>query len=92
MRKLITAAILAASLAGVAGAASAQGVVVVERYGHWDPAWGSAPPAPHAGWRRWRGHETGWYNHVHSCSVRYRFYDARRDMYRTGHRWVACRD
>jgi len=24
--------------------------------------------------------------------VRYHGYDARRDMYREGHRWVSCRD
>jgi opacity protein-like surface antigen len=90
MRKLLFAALAAATLAGAAGAASAQ-PVVVERYGHWDSAWGVAPPPPRAAWRRWRGHEHEWYGHVHTCMV-HPGYDARRDMWRDGHRWVACVD
>jgi hypothetical protein len=91
MRKLIFAGLAAATLMGAAGVSSAQ-PVVVERYGHWDPTWGVAPPAPMHSWRRWRGHENGWYSHVHNCMVRYHGYDARRDMYREGRRWVACAD
>jgi opacity protein-like surface antigen len=71
MRKLLFAALAAATLAGAAGAASAQ-PVVVERY-------------------RWRGHEHEWYGHVHTCMV-HPGYDARRDMWRDGHRWVSCVD
>ncbi len=91
MRKIITAALAAASLIGTAGAASGQ-TVVVERYGRWEPAWGVAPPAPNHRWRHWRGHEANWYGHVHNCMTRYTTYDARRDMYRVHKRWVACRD
>jgi hypothetical protein len=90
MRKLMIGGLAAATLLGAASTSSAQ--VVVERYGHWEPAWGSAPPPPHHGWRRWRHHEANWYGHVHNCMVRYHGYDARRDMYREGHRWVACVD
>ncbi len=95
MRNLLTAGLAAASLitgatafTGVAGAQT----VVVERYGHWDPTWGAAPPPPMRRWRHWRGHEANWYNHVHGCMVRYHGYDARRDMYREGRRWTMCRD
>jgi hypothetical protein len=90
MRKLLFAGLAAATLLGAASAGSAQ--VVVERYGHWDSAWGAAPPAPMHKWARWRGHEADWNGHVHSCMTRYHGYDARRDMYREGHRWVACAD
>jgi len=86
MRKLLFATLAAATLLG--GAATAQ---PVERWGHWDPTWGVAPPPPHAGWRRWHGHEAEWYGHVHTCMGR-PGYDARRDMWRDGHRWVACAD
>ncbi len=55
MRKLLFAGLAAATLLGAASGSSAQ--VVVERYGHWDPAWGAAPPAPMHRWRQWRGHE-----------------------------------
>lgn len=95
MRKLLTAGLAAALIAGaagVAGATAAQTTVVVERYGHWEPAWGAAPPAPLHRWRHWRGHEHEWYGHVHSCMTRYSTYDAHRDMYRVGHRWVMCHD
>lgn len=91
MRKLLFAGLAAAMLLGGAGASSAQ-TVVVERYGHWDPEWGAVPPAPMHRWHRWRGHEHEWYGHVHDCMVRYHGYDARRDMYREGRRWVLCRD
>jgi opacity protein-like surface antigen len=87
MRKLITAGLAAAMLAGVAGAAAAQ-PVVVERYGHWDQTWGAPPPPP---MRHWRGHRTEWYGHVHGCQTRYTTYDPHRDMYRVHNRWVACR-
>jgi hypothetical protein len=90
MRKLMIAGLAVATLLGAASTSSAQ--VVVERYGHWDQGWGVAPPPPHHAWRRWRGHEGAWYGHVHNCMVRYHGYDARRDMYREGHRWVACVD
>jgi hypothetical protein len=90
MRRTILAGLTAALLAGAAGASVAQ---PVERWGHWDPTWGAAPPPPsRALMRHWRGHEAAWYGHVHSCLVRYHTYDARRDMYREGRRWVACRD
>jgi len=89
MKKLISAALAAATLAA-AGGAGAQ-TVVVERYGHWDPTWGAMPPAPHARMAYWRHHRADWYGHVHNCMVRYQRYDARRDMYYEGHRWVACR-
>ena len=91
MRKVITAGLAAVALAGAAGAANGQ-TVVVERYGHWDPAWGAVPPPPRAAWRHWRGHEANWYGHVHQCMVKYRYYDPARDMYRVGKRWVACHD
>lgn len=97
MRKFMIAGLAAAMAAG-AGAATvstsaAAQPVVVERYGHWDPAWGVVPPAPMHRWRHWRGeHEHEWYGHVHNCLVRYSTYDARRDMYLEGHRWVSCRD
>jgi hypothetical protein len=91
MRKLILAGLTAALLAGASGAAAI--AQPVERWGHWDPAWGAAPPPPsRALMRRWRGRETGWYDHVHGCMARYHAYDPRRDMYREGRRWVACRD
>jgi hypothetical protein len=88
MRKLILAALAGATLVG-AGAASAQ--VVVERYGHWDPAWGAAPPPPPARVTYWRHHrhENEWYEHVHNCMTHER-YDARRDMYFEHRHWVAC--
>jgi hypothetical protein len=88
MRKLMFAGLAAATLLGAAGVSSAQ---PVERYGHWDNAWGVAPPAPRHEWARWRGHEAEWYGHVHTCMV-HKGYDARRDMYREGHRWVSCAD
>ena len=56
MRKLLFAGLAAATLLGAAGASSAQ-TVVVERYGHWDPAWGAVPPAPLHRWHHWREHE-----------------------------------
>ena len=94
MRKLMFAGLAAATLMGAAGAASVSSAqpVVVERYGHWDNTWGHAPPPPLHKWHRWRGHEADWYGHVHNCMVRYHGYDARRDMYREGRRWVACTD
>jgi hypothetical protein len=92
MRKIMFAGLAVAALLGASGAASARQVVVEERYGHWDPAWGVAPPAPHHSWHRWHGRESAWYGHVHNCLVRYHTYDAHRDMYREGHRWVACND
>jgi hypothetical protein len=92
MRRLILAGLAATALVS-GGAASAQTVTVQERWGHWDPTWGHQPgPPPHAMWRHWRGHEANYYGHVHNCMVRYHTYDAHRDMYRVGHRWVACRD
>jgi hypothetical protein len=95
MRKLLTAGLALAAGVGASSitfeAANAQ-PVVVERYGHWDDTWGRAPPPPLRRWHNWRGHETNWYGHVHNCMVRYHGYDARRDMYREGRRWVACRD
>lgn len=94
MRKIMTAALVGAALAGAAGAAIAQPAVVVEeRWGHWDPAWGVAPPAPPRVWNHyWRHHEDRWYGHVHNCMVRFTTYDPRRDMYRVHRRWVRCRD
>jgi len=97
MRKLFFAGLAAATAvtgaaASFATVAQAQQVVVEERYGHWDPAWGVAPPPPMHRWHRWHRHEGEWYGHVHNCMVRYGHYDARRDMYMEGHRWVACRD
>jgi hypothetical protein len=97
MRKLLFAG-LAAAVAVTGGAASfattadAQTVVVQERYGHWDPTWGAAPPPPMARWHRWHEHQAEWYPHVHNCMVKYHGYDPRRDMYYEGHRWVPCRD
>jgi hypothetical protein len=96
MRKLLFAGLAAAALvsggAVVATDAQAQ-TVVVERYGHWDPTWGHMPPPPMHRWHRWRGeHRAEWYGHVHNCMVRYSTYDARRDMYREGRRWVSCTD
>lgn len=87
MRKLITAGLAVAALAGAASVATAQ-PVVVERYGHWDNAWGAAPPPPH---RHWHGRPADWYGHVHTCMTRYTTYDPHRDMYRVHNRWVACR-
>jgi hypothetical protein len=99
MRNLMFAGLAIAALAGsgataVATAAAAQPTIVVqERYGHWDPAWGVVPPAPSHRWRHWRGErEHAWYGHVHNCVVRYHTYDARRDMYLEGRRWVSCHD
>ena len=94
MRKLMFAGLAAATLMGAAGAAGVSSAqpVVVEHYGRWDPAWGAPPPAPMHSWRHWRGHEHEWYGHVHNCMVRYHGYDPHRDMYREGHRWVACAD
>lgn len=95
MRKLLFAGLAAATLvtgATVTTTATAQ-TVVVERYGHWDPAWGASPPPPMHRWHNWRGdRERMWYGHVHNCMVRYHGYDARRDMYREGRRWVRCSD
>ncbi|THD64024.1 hypothetical protein [Phenylobacterium sp.] len=88
MRKLLFAGLAAATLIGAAGVAGAQ---PVERYGHWDPAWGAAPPPPLAKWHRWRGHEADWYGHVHTCMTHHG-YDPRRDAYMDGHRWVTCAD
>jgi hypothetical protein len=90
MRKILFAGLAAVTLLGAATTSSAQ--VVVERYGHWDSAWGHAPPPPMHKWHRWRGHEADWNGHVHSCMVKFHTYDARRDMYREGRRWVACPD
>ena len=91
MRKLLITALAAATLAGAAGAADAQ-TVVVERYGPWDSGWGPPPPPPRASWRHWRGHERNWHSHVHQCMIRFKTYDPYRDMYRIHKRWVACRD
>lgn len=93
MRKLLMAGLAAAMLAGTAGVASAQ-TVVVERWGHWDPTWGVAPPPPPPRVVYWRHHEhdRDWYGHVHHCMVTYHRYDPRRDMYYEGSRWVPCRD
>jgi hypothetical protein len=91
MRKLILAGLAAASLVGAAGAAAAQ-TVVVERYGHWDPAWGAEPgPPPHAMARHWRHREHMWYEHVHRCMARER-YDWHHDRYWDHGRWHACAD
>ncbi|WP_293900298.1 hypothetical protein [Phenylobacterium sp.] len=80
-------------LAGAAGAATAQTVVVQERWGHWDPTWGREPgPPQHRYMRHWRGHENNYYGHVHNCMVKYHGYNPRRDMYREHRRWVPCRD
>ncbi len=89
MRKLMLAGFTAALLSA-ASYSSAQ--VPAERYGHWDPSWGDAPPAPQHQWRRWQGHEGEWSSHVHNCMVRFPTYDAHRDMYRKGRRWIACVD
>ena len=91
MKKLISAGLAAAALAGAAGSALAQ-PVVVERYGHWERTWGAEPPGPPARVVYWRHHRGEWYGHVHNCMVRYHGYDARRDMYMSGHRWVRCHD
>ena len=91
MRKILSAGLAAAALVGAAGAAVAQ-PVVVERYGHWEHGWGAPPPGPPARVVYWRQHHDRWYGHVHNCMARYHGYDARRDMYRVGHRWVVCRD
>lgn len=96
MRKLLFAGLAAASLMGgvaVSSAAGAQAIVVEERYGHWDPAWGAIPPPPMARWHHWRGDHMGrWYGHVHSCMTRYGHYDPRRDMYLEGRRWTSCHE
>ena len=97
MRRLMIAGLALASLAGTGAAAvatsSAAQTVVVERYGHWDPTWGEAPPPPMHRWRHWRGeYAHNWYPHVHSCMVKYHTYDPRRDMYLEGRRWVPCHD
>jgi hypothetical protein len=89
MRRLITVGLAAASLVGAASAASAQ-TVVVERYGHWEPAWGSMPPPPPRV-AYWRHRDRDWYGHVRMCSDRHHGYNPHRDMYRVGHRWVRCR-
>jgi opacity protein-like surface antigen len=91
MRKLLFATLAAAALMGAAAGSATAQPVVVERYGHWDPAWGAAPPPPMHRWHRWRGHEAEWYGHVHTCMV-HKGYDPHRDMYREGHRWVSCAD
>ncbi|HEY0436774.1 MAG TPA: hypothetical protein VGC92_09050 [Phenylobacterium sp.] len=96
MRKLLCAGLALATLAtggaAVATSAAAQ-PVIVERYGHWDPDWGVAPPPPLPRWRHWRGeYARNWYPHVHNCMVRFHTYDPRRDMYLEGHRWVPCAD
>ena len=86
MRRVILAGLALASLVG-AGSAVAQ-----ERWGHWDPTWGPDPgPPPGAVAHHWRHRENQWYAHVHQCMGR-SHYDAHRDMYRVGHRWVSCRD
>jgi len=91
MRRILTAALAGAALLSAAGAASAQ-TVVVERYGHWDPTWGAEPGPPPRAVGYWRHHREDWYGHVHNCMVRFHYYDARRDMYREGRRWVRCHD
>ena len=91
MRKLLMAGVAAALLAGSAGAAGAQ-TVVVERWGHWEPTWGVQPPPPPRRVGYWRHHERDWYGHVRHCSVTYHRYDPRRDMYYEGRRWIPCRD
>ena len=95
MRKLLFAGLAAATLMGgaaVTATATAQ-PVVVERYGHWDPAWGAQPPPPMRTWHAWRGdHERVWYEHVHNCMVRYHGYNPHRDMYYEHRRWVRCSD
>lgn len=90
MRKLLSATLAAALLAGAAGAAAAQTVVVEHRYGTWDPAWGAVPPAPPGTVIYWRNHPDEWYEHVHQCRVRFKDYDPQRDMYMEGTKWVAC--
>lgn len=91
MRRMLMAGLAAAMLAGSAGVAGAQ-TVVVERWGHWDPAWGADPgPPPRVVARHWRHRENHWYEHVHRCMVHER-YNPRRDMYFEHRRWVTCRD
>jgi hypothetical protein len=92
MRKLILAGLAAASLVAGAGTAFGQ-TVVVERWGHWDPAWGAEPgPPPRVIARHWRHREHMWYAHVHRCMV-HEGYDWHRDRYRDEHhRWVVCHD
>ena len=93
MRKLMIASLAAALCGGAALQGAAQTVAVQERWGHWDPVWGHDPgPPPRAMLRHWHGRENAWYGHVHNCMVRYKGYDSHRDMYRVGHRWMACRD
>jgi len=91
MRKLIIAGLAAASLVGSASAALGQ-PVVVERYGHWDPAWGAEPgPPPRAMARHWRHREHMWYEHVHRCMTHER-YDWHRDRYWDRGHWRSCAD
>lgn len=52
MRKLLFATLAAAALMGAAAGSATAQPVVVERYGHWDPAWGAAPPPPMHRWHR----------------------------------------
>jgi hypothetical protein len=96
MRKLLfagLAAAMAVSGSAVATGAGAQTIVVHERYGHWDPAWGVVPPPPLHSWHHWRGERArGWYSHVHNCMVKYKTYDPHRDMYMIERRWVPCND
>jgi hypothetical protein len=93
MRKFMIAGLAAAALASGVGTAVAQ-PVDPGRYGQWDDNWGAQPPPPPAKMRYWRDHEReqNWYNHVHSCTTRFHNYDARRDKYREGRRWIVCRD
>ena len=47
------------------------------QYGRWDNGWGNRPPPPPKTYSK-RGN---WYQHVRSCSARYRSYNPRTDMY-----------
>lgn len=47
------------------------------RYGQWNSGWGHRPPAPPKHFKR----HDNWYQHVHACTLRYRTYNPRTDLY-----------
>ncbi|MBU4434205.1 MAG: BA14K family protein [Alphaproteobacteria bacterium] len=46
-------------------------------YGQWNMGWGHRPPAPPKHFKR----HDNWYQHVRACTVRYRSYNPRTDLY-----------
>ena len=98
MRKLITAALAALTVAG--GATAAATSAHAQPYGYDRHDNDRHDGRDHRGDRydrgdRWRDDRRwdrgdSWRRHVRACSYRYRSYNPRTDMYFTGRHWRRC--